>query len=94
MQKRSFTLIEILISIVLMVIIILFLYQALDITQKSNEFFTNKLSKQENKTKIKKVLFSDIIYSESNNTQLIEDKNKNTILQMKSSNTYHDSFFL
>ena len=91
MNKQSFTLIEILISISLLAIIVLFLYQTLDVTTKSNKFFQEKLSIQEYKTNLKKIFFKDIIYSYSIKTEY--DKNKNIILDINTSNTYHDSFY-
>ena len=92
MNKKSFTLIEILISIVLLSIIVIFLYQTLDMSEKSNKFFHSKLSIKQNKTKIKKLIFYDIIYAKT--IVMIEDKNRNTILKINTSNTYHNSFFL
>jgi type II secretory pathway component PulJ len=93
MNRSSFTLLEVLISIVLLVIIILFLYQALDITKVSNTFFHKKLSLQEDKTRLKKIFFNDIAHCESNTTKISEDNDKNSILQLKSTNTYHNSFY-
>jgi len=93
MKKSAFTLIEILISIVLLVIIVIFLYQALDITTKSNKFFSQKLVLLKDKIKIKKIFFADVIYSESNAIKITPNKDNNSILQFKTSNTYHNSFY-
>lgn len=92
-NKKAFTLIEILISIVLLVIIVLFLYQALDLSTKSNKFFSQKLLIQEDKTKLKKIFFSDIVHCYSKKTKISEDRDEKTIFQLKSTNTYHDSFY-
>jgi hypothetical protein len=92
MNKKSFTLVEVLISIVLLSIIVIFLYQTLDMNEKSNKFFHLKLSIKKNKIKIKKLIFYDIIYSKT--VEISEDKNNNTILKLYTTNTYHNSFFL
>ncbi len=97
-MKKAFTLIEVMISIVLLMIIIGFLYQSLDITEKSNKFFKEKLIKKQDTNRIKSIFFKDILYSiKENNKKEIKnldiDKNKNTIFRIKSSNTYHDTFF-
>ncbi len=93
MKKQSFTLIEVLISIALLSIIVIFLYQTLDISQKSNKFFHTKLVELTDKTSIKKILFNDIIYSYKINTPIPEDKNKNMIFSLITSNTYHNAFY-
>ena len=83
---------EMMISVVLFSIIIIFLYQALDITKNSNKFYTKKLNQLEIKSDIKKLLFEDFINSNII-TKLSEDKNKNAILQLSSSNIYHNPFY-
>jgi len=91
-MKKAFTLIEVMISIVLLMIIIAFLYQSLDITEKSNKFFKEKLVKKREINNIKNIFFKDIINSFEVKS-LTEDKNKNTIISLKTSNTYHDAFY-
>jgi prepilin-type N-terminal cleavage/methylation domain-containing protein len=93
MRKNSFTLIEVLISIALLAIIVVFLYQALDITTKSNKFFSKKLLVQNSKSKIKNMFFIDIIHSESNVTKITLDKNKNSLFTFQTTNTYHSPFY-
>ena len=89
--KKSFTLIEVLISIVLFSLIMIFLYQTLNLTQQSNTFFDKKVQKRVLKQKLKQLLFLDI--SLSTDIKIEVDKNKNTILHLITSNTYHNSFF-
>jgi hypothetical protein len=92
MKKQSFTLIEVLISIVLLLIIVVFLYQTLDISQKSNKFFHDKLVEQTNKTNVRDIFFMDILYLNSS-ISTSNDKNKNTIFSFQTSNTYHNAFY-
>ena len=94
-KKSSFTLIEILISIVLLSIIIIFLYQTLDISQKSNKFFAKKVDQKIKITTLKKILFKDILLStkEKVKNNITIDKQENNILQLYTSNTYHNAFY-
>jgi len=94
-NKKAFTLIEILVSISLFMIIILFLYQALDMTQKSNNFFASKLEKRETEDYIKKILFLDMISKNNKitNNNIITNKDKNSILLFTTSTIYHNPFY-
>jgi hypothetical protein len=96
----SFTLIEVMVSIILFTIIIIFLYQVLDMTQKSNKFYTKKLKEQIEKTHLASIFFKDILHS----SQLIqskgkiikdigEDSNKNNFLWLNTKNHYHNPFY-
>ena len=91
-MKKSFSIIELLIAISLFAFILTSLYQSLDISQKSNSFFSSKVEYIINENKIKKILLEDILES-SGKIILTQDKNKNTILQLETSNMYHNVFF-
>ncbi|MEA2050808.1 MAG: prepilin-type N-terminal cleavage/methylation domain-containing protein [Campylobacterota bacterium] len=92
--KKSFTLVEILISISLFSIIILFLYQTLDMTQKSNDFYSSKLDLKKEQNNIQKILFLDTINQIENNNTIIENtKDDYSILTLKTSNTFHNPFY-
>ncbi|MEA3498178.1 MAG: type II secretion system protein, partial [Campylobacterota bacterium] len=81
-MKKSFTLIEVVISIVLLSIIVVFLSKSLYITEKSNKFFKLQLEEKIDINEIKDIIFKDIIYSyELKN--LNDDNNKNTIFSLK-----------
>lgn len=92
-SSKSFTLIEVLVSIALLSVIVLFLYQSLDMTQKSNQFFSQKLKEQQNNLDLKEIFFKDIVSSFPKNTIVYDDKEKNSIVSLKTSNTYHNSFY-
>jgi len=94
-SKKAFTLIEILISISLFMLIIVFLYQALDMTQKSNNFFASKLDIKKHQNNIKKILFLDLISQNKTiaNTQIKKDRDNNSILSFSTSNIYHNPFY-
>jgi len=91
-NKKAFTLIEVLISITIFSIIAFFLNHALDITQKSNKFYHDKLLIQEDTNYLKKMLFLDITNRLSNVT-LDKDSDENMILTLETSHIYHNPFF-
>ncbi|MEA3290246.1 MAG: prepilin-type N-terminal cleavage/methylation domain-containing protein [Campylobacterota bacterium] len=93
MKRKAFTLVEILVSITLFSIIVLFLYQTLDITKQSNDFYTKHLDEKQLQNHIKKILFMDIMHSKENSVKISKDKDNNTILTMETTNTYHNPFF-
>ncbi|HIP13014.1 MAG TPA: hypothetical protein EYG97_01035 [Arcobacter sp.] len=91
-NKKSFTLVEMMISITLFSIIIIFLYQSLEVTKNSNKFYSDKLSSFIKKNNVKKIMFEDIINAK--NISISSDKNKNSILKFTTSNLYHNNFFI
>ncbi len=98
MKKRfvlGFTLIEVMISVALFSIIILFLYQTIDMNQKSNSFYEEKLTTYKNQDDLKFIMYEDIFGNTENNASILfkNDKNNNTILRLQTSNTFHNPFF-
>lgn len=94
-MKKGFTLFEVMISISLFMIIIIFLYQTLDMTEKSNKFFSKKLEISKNDNNLKKMFILDIMNKEkpikSNN--ILADKNDNSIFIFTTNNIYHNPFY-
>ncbi len=97
MKRSGFTLIELLISIALFAIITIFLYQTLDMNEKSNIFYEQKLESYQNADDLKFIIYEDILNNsaiDTNKTKVItKDKNDNTILRLYTSNTFHNSFY-
>lgn len=91
-MKRAFTLLEVIISITLFMILLIFLYKTLDQTKHSNEQFLSYSLKQKNINHLNDVLLEDILEANSK-IEIKEDNDKNSLLRFKSSNTYHNSFF-
>lgn len=91
-MKKSFTLLELLISISIFSIIIVFLYKTLDQTKYSNILFSKKQETLKQSNHLHNILLEDVTESNSTPT-VIPDKNKNSIVKINTSNTYHDVFF-
>ena len=91
-MKKSFTLLELLISISIFSIIIVFLYKTLDQTKYSNILFSKKQETLKESNHLHNILLEDVTESNSIPT-VTPDKNKNSIVKINTSNTYHDVFF-
>ena len=91
-MKKSFTLIEILISIILFSIILVFLYEVLNSTKNHNEKYTEVIEKFDNKYNLEYIFLEDILNLDGN-VSFDSDKNDNTIFVFKTSNTYHNPFY-
>ncbi|MEA3314810.1 MAG: prepilin-type N-terminal cleavage/methylation domain-containing protein [Campylobacterota bacterium] len=94
-MKKSFTLFEVMVSISLFMIIILFLYQTLDMTEKSNKFYSDKLELTKNDNNLKKMIILDIMNRDKaiKPTDILVDKNDNSILHFSTNNIYHNPFY-
>jgi hypothetical protein len=91
MKKKSFTLIEVLVSIGLFSIIVFFLYQTLHTTRFSNKIFSTKVEQHLNKIKLTKLIIKDFLLSTKVNISY--DNEKNGIIMLQTSNTYHNAFY-
>ena len=90
-MKKSFTLLELIISITLFMIIVVFLYKTLDQTKHSNNLFSNKQEVLKESNHLHNIFLEDI--AEALNITVSYDKNKNAIVEITTSNTYHNAFF-
>ena len=91
-MKKAFTLLELLISITLFMIIVVFLYKTLDQTKHSNNLFSNKQEILKESNHLHNIFLEDI--AEISSVSLpFHDKNKNVIVKINTYNTYHNAFF-
>ena len=90
-MKKSFTLLELLISILIFSIIIVFLYKTLDQTKYSNTLFTKKQEILKESNHLHNIFLEDV--AEASNITITLDKNKNAIVKIVTYNTYHNAFF-
>ena len=66
LNRKGFTLLEVLISIVLMGIVIVALFSSVDMLQNSNDHLLKYLKKSKKITKASKVLYTDLMGSDGN----------------------------
>lgn len=93
-NKKAFTLIEIIVSIGLFSIVILFLYETFDMTKNTDKFYNKKLEDITKSNHIKKTLFLDFMQKDQNSTiDIAIDRENNNIVQVQTTNYYHNPFF-
>ena len=90
-MKKSFTLLELLISISIFSIITVFLYKTLDQTKYSNVLFSKKQEILKESNHLHNIFLEDI--AESTSVSVSIDKNKNSIVKIVTNNTFHNANF-
>ena len=87
-MKKSFTLLEVIISIGIFSVLMIFLYKTLDQVSFSNNTFKEREKSLYKNNKIYKIMIEDTL--ESSKVEILEDKNKNSVLKLISTNTFHN----
>jgi prepilin-type N-terminal cleavage/methylation domain-containing protein len=92
MKRAGFTLIELMISISILSIMMIFLYQSYASLNKSNHFYKKEVGtilKQEN---LKKILFLDFslaLYKGTNSIKILNQEKNEDVVFMQSKNSLH-----
>ncbi len=94
-MKKAFTLLEVIISISIFMIVLLFVYKALDQTKYSNKAFASKKENILYLNHLNDIISEDMMerLPSSEKIKMRFDKNKNSIVQFQSGNTYHNIYF-
>jgi len=88
--RRSFTLIELLISVGLLSLIIIFLYNSLDMLRRSNSFYEINLKKDEGRHKIFNTIYFDLLRADAGTISIKTGHEKEfDILSLRSLNSLH-----
>ncbi|MGA1933222.1 PulJ/GspJ family protein [Arcobacter sp. YIC-464] len=90
--KKAFTLLEVVISITLFMVLIIFVYKTLDQTKHSNKIFEKQTTSIKNSNRIYNIFLEDIGES-SELSSISYDRDKNARLIFSSNNTYHNPFY-
>lgn len=90
-MKKAFTLLELLISITLFLIIVVFLYKTIDQTKHSNNLFSKKEEILKQSNHLHNIFLEDV--AEALQISISKDKEENTIVKLVTYNTYHNAFF-
>lgn len=91
-SKKAFTLLEVIISITIFMIVLLFLYKTLDQTKHSNSLFATKDKDILKLNHLNNIILEDIAES-IDNVKVSFDDDKNARVIMKSNNSYHNPYF-
>ncbi len=90
-MKKSFTLLELLISISIFMIMVIFLYKTIEQTKYSNNSFSKKEKLLKEFNHLHNLFLEDI--AEASNINISVDKEKNSIVRIVTNNTYHNPYF-
>lgn len=88
-MKKAFTLIEMLISVSLLSVITLFLYQTYASLQLSNRFYGEELKEASREQKLRKTLYLDLALSMPESVKLINIDKTSDVIIMQSSHSVH-----
>lgn len=91
-MKKAFTLLEVIISITIFMIILLFLYKTLDDTKLTNNKFESHVYKKEDINNLYKIFAEDMAES-AGTIEISEDKDKNSFVIFKSNNSFNNAFY-
>lgn len=89
MQRRGFTLIEMMIAIVIFSIVMLYLYESNANLRRSNIFYEKEVSKLKHEELKKKVLFLDFSLMRYKSIQILNQDKHEDVVFMQSSNSIH-----
>jgi prepilin-type N-terminal cleavage/methylation domain-containing protein len=89
MKKKGFTLIELIISIVILSILMLFLYKSYASLNKSNVLFAKEVKKIEKMEKIKKTLYIDFSVAMAKSVTIISQSRDIDIVFLQTNNSIH-----
>lgn len=90
-MKKAFTILEVVISITIFMILILFLYKVLDQTKYSNILISQKEKELEVSNRLHDILLEDI--AESKQITIDMTKEKNSLVKIETTNTYHNPYY-
>lgn len=88
-MRRAFTFVEMMISVSLLAVIILFLYTSLSKLQQGNRFYASKLEQVEEKSKLIKTLYLDLSLAKKGSLSVISKDKYYDILLMQTKHSVH-----
>ncbi|WP_345992188.1 prepilin-type N-terminal cleavage/methylation domain-containing protein [Sulfurimonas sp. HSL-1716] len=91
-MRKAFTLIEMMISIVILSIMLLFLYRSYSSLNRSNEVYEKKMEQIQNFETKKKLFFSDFTLSLFDSVQILNQDKSNDVVFLQTTNSVHQRF--
>lgn len=92
LKRAGFTLIELMISISILSIMMIFLYGSYASLNKSNAFYKVEVSKILTQDRLKKILFLDFSLALHNSTKILNQEKDEDIVFMQSSHSLHKNY--
>ena len=91
-MRKAFTLIELLISITILSIMMLFLYKSYASLNHSNSFYKKEVQQIKDQQLLKKVLFLDFSLVLGQSATILNENTKENAVLMQSSNSIHNRY--
>lgn len=92
MRRAAFTLIELMISITLLSLMMIFLYQSYASLNKSNTLYTQESQKIVKEDKIKEILYLDYSLALHDTIKIIHQEKNEDVVFFQSSNSLHKNY--
>ena len=91
-MRKAFTLIELLISIVIVTILMVFIYKSYASLNRSNDIVTAEVQKLQKFQKIKKTLFLDLLQAKQGSVKILNQEKNNDVVFLQTTNSLHHRF--
>ena len=89
MKKSAFTLIELIISIVILSILMLFLYKSYDALNKSNSLLAKETKKLQMQEEVKKSIYLDFTNALAKSVKILKQDTKEDVVFMQTRHSLH-----
>ena len=89
-MRKAFTLIELIISIAILSILMLFLYKSYSMLNRSNTLISKEISTLKKFELIKKIVYMDFTLSLSKSTKVLNQERDEDVVFLQTSNSIHD----
>lgn len=88
-MRKAFTLIELLISIVILSILMLFLYKSYASLNRSNALLSKEVSKLKTTQLLKKTIYMDFTLALKNSVKILKQDKQEDVVYLQTSNSVH-----
>lgn len=92
MSRKGFTLIELMVSISILSIMMVFLYKSYASLNKSNSFYKGELNSIKSEKLIKRIIYMDFSLAMSNSTQVLNQTTNEDVVFLQSANSVHNRY--
>lgn len=91
-SRKGFTLIELMVSISILSIMMVFLYKSYASLNKSNSFYKDELNSIKSEKLIKRMIYMDFSLAMSNSTQILNQATNEDVVFLQSANSVHNRY--
>ncbi len=92
MKRRGFTLIELMVSISILSLMMIFLYQSYASLNRSNAFYKKEVNRIIDRDMIKKIIYLDFTLSVHKSVKILNQEKTEDVVFFQSSNSLHKNY--